>query len=96
VQLAAKRAARSSATVRGVLESASVEGITQNQRIKAGVVSFGARPLRSLHLIWPWHVVERCSDSELATSIAMTVRRTVKEKEREALPRRDGSRSRPA
>jgi len=91
VKLAATRAARSTATVRLVLESAIVEGIPPGQRIKAGVVSFGARPLRTLHLLWPWHVVERSSDSELATLIAMTVRRNVKEKEREARSRGDGS-----
>ena len=96
VKLAAKRAAHSTATVRLVLASATVQGIPQGQRIKAGVVSFGARPLRTLHLFWPWHVVEGSSDSELATWIAMTVRRTLMEKEREALTRRDESPSRPA
>jgi hypothetical protein len=96
VTLAAKRAAHSTATVRLVLASATVQGIPQGQRIKAGVVSFGARPLRTLHLFWPWHVVEGSSDSELATWIAMTVRRTLMEKEREALTRRDESPSRPA
>jgi hypothetical protein len=94
VKLAAKRAARSRATVRLVLESAIVEGIPPGQRIKAGVVSFGARPLRTLHLFWPWHVVEGSSASELATLIAMTVRRRLKEKEREALTGRDGAPSR--
>lgn len=96
VKLAAKRATRSTATVRLVLESAIVEGIPEGQRIKAGVISFGARPLRTLHLFWPWHVVEGSSDSELATWIAMTVRRRLKEKEREALTHRDGSPTRPA
>ena len=96
VTLAATRAARSTPMVRLVLQSAIVEGILPGQRIKAGVVSFGARPLRTLHLFWPWHVVESSSDSELATWIAMTVRRSVKEKEREALARRDGSQARHA
>ena len=96
VTLAAKRAARSVAPIRVVLESAIVEGIPSGQRIKAGVVSFGARPLQTLHLFWPWHTVERSSDSELATWIAMTVRRSLKEKERHDLARRDGSQARHA
>src|SRR5579862_2494885 len=81
VQLAARRAARSKAIVRTVLRSATVEGIPRGQKIKAGVVSFSARPLRGLHLLWPWHIVEQSTDSALAVWIGMTVRRRVSEKE---------------
>lgn len=82
VQLAAKRAVRSKATIRAVLKSAMVEGLPDGQRVKAGVISFKARPLRGLHVFYPWQLVERSSKSELAGMIAEVVRRRVAEKER--------------
>jgi hypothetical protein len=77
--LARRRATRSSLTIRSLFASATVAGRPRGQRIRAGVISFSAPPFTGgLHQFWAWKHVEGMSESEVASLIAMSLRRSLK------------------
>ena len=81
LQLASRRAARSSRTVRALYASATVAGLARGGRIRAGVISFCAPPfVGGLHQFWAWQQVERMSDAEVASLISQSLRRSLKER----------------
>ena len=71
VSLASARARRSNETIRALFASATVEGLGSKLNVKAGTVSFCASPfIGGLHQIYPWHILEETSVSELAKIIS--------------------------
>jgi len=75
LDLARRRAARSTPTVRALLASAKVVGRAPNSHIKAAVVSFEASPFRGgLHHFYPWQYIDGLSHRELATDVSQMLR----------------------
>jgi hypothetical protein len=76
--LAARRAARSSATVRALFASAVVEDVALKGGIKSTKILFTAPPFRGgLHQLWGWHQLAALTDSEVASGISHALRDSI-------------------
>jgi hypothetical protein len=83
LDLARRRAARSSRTIQDLYASATVEGRASKANIKASVISFSAPPFhRGLHYIHPWDFLAISSRTELAAELSWLLRSAIREKDK--------------
>ena len=76
--LAARRSARSSATVRALFASAVVEDVALKRGIKSTKILFTAPPFKGgLHQVWGWHQLAALTDSEVASGISHALRDSI-------------------
>jgi len=88
LELAKRRAVRSSVVLRKLFESAVVEGRSPSSDIKAAVITFSAPLFRGgLHYIYPWEYLAAVQHKELATELSWMLRSALAEKQRTTRPR---------